>query len=1480
MAGTMPSILRGGALTLEPTSMSGSSSLTTSSNVSSTSVSASGSASFPPHVRLPLPGIPRRVSYVLPAPGSTASKPPHRPLKVFALPPALGAGEHRPSAGPLLIPSHHQSARDLQLDQWDRAERHPRHSLAVTSLAVDSTTRIQHGQLSNSHGRDARPEGILYTGGRDGLVCAWELGLPMREAKQRPRKRRRKAGFLRQHEDDVEEGDEDEDEDEEDEERDRRIDVELDPSLSRAGGDTSRTDGLLRPHAQEEEEEEGEEEPEPDWEVDPSQLAQVGHKRRTKFRQCLQSHTDWINDIILCNYNQTVVSASSDRTIKIWNPHDPATSLLPSTLGSHSDYVRCLAHAPDAKAVISGGLDRTVKVWDLNLASNRSNRGVHSPDRPVWELPEQTIGQSVYALATTPSASMIAVGTPARTIRLWDPRAQPKASPIANLIGHTDNVRALLISKDGRHLLSGSSDSTIRLWSIGEQRCLHTFTHHNDSVWSLFSADDNLDVFYSGDRRGYLCKVDLEGCGDAGEGECVVLAQDDGNGASLGAGGIQKIVALDNSYIWTASGSSSVRMWRDIPSRLDREAEFPIGNGTNDFSGVPLSATESFRRRYADSPGASPKPIPVSLPSTGSPTSPKGLELAGPRANGRQHHGTSETSDWQRADVPAAMTLYGIPFESLVSLAPASDPYGAAVGLGSTSIRDLPGALGRASLSFLNASRSSFAQFGRGPSISADRPGNSGYPSALATTRSRSIFEGDTSQSIGLENSSPSAVPSGPGAHVSFHAGDPLKKDRSGSMIRFAPHIDTSEIPGNVGMPEHVIEDEDLDGDDEDHLDPAVEARLAYEDRELAEDAKVLRSSAAETIEGTHGLIRCAMLNDRRHVLTVDSKGQLAIWDILAAQMLGVIDDGDIRAEATKDEGCMAAMMAKRRDRMDKLSPQSIPADILELVKSRLEGEGTCAPWCTVDVKVGALTVHLEEPRCFDAEIYLDECTDFIDPALCQDDRRINVGKWILRNLFDNFIAAEVQMRVEERASLLAGVPAFEHEALFSRRPSRVSITQRGGNTEQHEAVYTPGVTIAIAATAASPVVSRATSRRSTALSTLRTPTADQTPLGPSGSVLDYFSMANTSNVASGANSRSQTPLEVVSNETGGTATTPGRWTSLQLGGNKALTLNTSTLSKAGVDISGGSGTPSTPTGGFMGRLRAGLGNKGSKDKGNKTAEADKMEAKADANGDGEKLSEPKSAPHVMALRQLLGRVLNVTTLDDFPPLCFDPEMTVMISEAIPEIGSWEVVYRGLVGCTGCDVSALELTCPVWLLEFTLASRILARDQAANKLSFTLQPWVDPEASKDGSWKPGRGPMPALPSGSVRLSATRMLRMRKVSMYVCEKLDLLPARKHQDSIAGSIRSNVDGTRTGTSLGMTAMPGRANSTSGTSQIGQSVSDEATEQELARLELAKSIEILYGGIVLKPESTLAQCQRFYHRAGGDIKLEYRQRQATNT
>ncbi|KAI9438927.1 hypothetical protein H4582DRAFT_103392 [Lactarius indigo] len=62
-----------------------------------------------------------------------------------------------------------------------------------------------------------------------------------------------------------------------------------------------------------------------------------------------------------------------------------------------------------------------------------------------------------------------------------------------------------------QELLIASANASVKLWSLTSQRCLHTFTHHTDSVWALHSSHPSLEIFYSGDKSGYVAKIDVEG---------------------------------------------------------------------------------------------------------------------------------------------------------------------------------------------------------------------------------------------------------------------------------------------------------------------------------------------------------------------------------------------------------------------------------------------------------------------------------------------------------------------------------------------------------------------------------------------------------------------------------------------------------------------------------------------------------------------------------------------------------------------------------------------------------------------------------------------------------------------------------------------------------------------------------------------------------------------------------------------------------
>ncbi len=59
--------------------------------------------------------------------------------------------------------------------------------------------------------------------------------------------------------------------------------------------------------------------------------------------------------------------------------------------------------------------------------------------------------------------------------------------------------RALLLNAAGTLAVSGGADHTLRLWDLGQQRCLQAFAVHTDSVWAL-AAPPDLGLVFSGGR--------------------------------------------------------------------------------------------------------------------------------------------------------------------------------------------------------------------------------------------------------------------------------------------------------------------------------------------------------------------------------------------------------------------------------------------------------------------------------------------------------------------------------------------------------------------------------------------------------------------------------------------------------------------------------------------------------------------------------------------------------------------------------------------------------------------------------------------------------------------------------------------------------------------------------------------------------------------------------------------------------------------
>ncbi|QNP29234.1 nSTAND1 domain-containing NTPase [Cylindrospermopsis curvispora] len=187
-------------------------------------------------------------------------------------------------------------------------------------------------------------------------------------------------------------------------------------------------------------------------------------------KHTLTGHQSSVNSVTISPDGKTLVSASYDNTIKIW---DMATGREKHTLTGHQSSVNSVTISPDGKTLVSASLDNTIKIWDMA-------RG-----REKHTLTGHLFG--VNSVTISPDGKTLVSASLDNTIKIWDmARGREKHT----LTGHQSSVNSVTISPDGKTLVSASSDKTIKIWDMATGREKHTLTGHQSSVNSVTISPD------------------------------------------------------------------------------------------------------------------------------------------------------------------------------------------------------------------------------------------------------------------------------------------------------------------------------------------------------------------------------------------------------------------------------------------------------------------------------------------------------------------------------------------------------------------------------------------------------------------------------------------------------------------------------------------------------------------------------------------------------------------------------------------------------------------------------------------------------------------------------------------------------------------------------------------------------------------------------------------------------------------------------
>ena len=249
----------------------------------------------------------------------------------------------------------------------------------------------------------------------------------------------------------------------------------------------------------------------------------------------LEPHHDEVTGLRFSANGKSLISASRDGSIKLWNP---LKGTLLCTLETGSSAIATIALSANGEILASASNAAELKLWDLKTGTF------------LKKLAPQS--SAIAALTFHPHQPILIVAGENGSIAFWDLRS---GKFMKGLSWHKTAVSALKVSPDGRTLAIASGDGSLVLWNLSLNRPMRTLDWHCGGISSIaFTADDSRLVLGCQDHH-------LRIWDRVGDRLSATFAGHDAAITSVSTGHSRQTVA-------SGSGDRTVRLWNVATEQL------------------------------------------------------------------------------------------------------------------------------------------------------------------------------------------------------------------------------------------------------------------------------------------------------------------------------------------------------------------------------------------------------------------------------------------------------------------------------------------------------------------------------------------------------------------------------------------------------------------------------------------------------------------------------------------------------------------------------------------------------------------------------------------------------------------------------------------------------------------------------------------------------------------------------------------------